>query len=367
VVKFPFRLANSQSAAGTVQTIPGVSRIHAATTVETVAGKSKIHAISTVETLPGVSNIHATSNVAAISGKSNLKVKSNLDLGPLQSTGFDIGPLQSPPIITTIHPIPGISFVHANKTVRPLDGISFIHPNKSVETLSGVSHLVAPGLIVKSVSGISSILADTIPPTSPGSLSRSQSGACVTLTWTAATASTFISSYTIWRCSGVGCAILSPIATVTGSTLTYTDCSVTSGSYTYQVTAANGSGVPGPPSTGTTIIVALTTVVTLSGVSNIHGGATKTISGVSNITSAIPSLGARVSQELLIVTRHPTQAGDGSGNSVNVSQALAIVTKHPTQLDVRVSQVVLIVRVPYVPRVCWGYSSDNYGLGGAPL
>jgi len=66
------------------------------------------------------------------------------------------------------------------------------------------------------------------------------------LSWTAAVPSSNggpIASYFIERCTGFGCSNFSQIASVSGSTLTYTDTSISSGTvYNYRVRAEDSSG-----------------------------------------------------------------------------------------------------------------------------
>jgi hypothetical protein len=68
------------------------------------------------------------------------------------------------------------------------------------------------------------------------------------MSWTASTGGA-ISNYLIERCAGVGCSSFSQIASVSGSTLTYTDTPIAAGTiYAYRV-RAESSGVFGPYST----------------------------------------------------------------------------------------------------------------------
>ena len=61
------------------------------------------------------------------------------------------------------------------------------------------------------------------------------------LTWSASVGGT-IANYFIERCTGVGCSNFSQIASVPGTTLTYPDPSITSGTiYNYRVRAENSS------------------------------------------------------------------------------------------------------------------------------
>ena len=62
------------------------------------------------------------------------------------------------------------------------------------------------------------------------------------LSWTASTGG-IIANYYVERCAGVGCGTFSQIATLSGSTLTYTDTTISSGTvYSYRVRAQNTVG-----------------------------------------------------------------------------------------------------------------------------
>ena len=69
------------------------------------------------------------------------------------------------------------------------------------------------------------------------------------MSWTASTGGT-IANYYIERCTGLGCSNFSQIASVSGSTLTYTDTTISSGTvYNYRVRAQNSGGTYSPYST----------------------------------------------------------------------------------------------------------------------
>ncbi len=66
------------------------------------------------------------------------------------------------------------------------------------------------------------------------------------MSWTASTGG-IIANYYIERCTGLGCSNFSQIASVSGSTLTYTDTTISSGTvYNYRVRAQNSSGTFSP-------------------------------------------------------------------------------------------------------------------------
>ncbi len=69
------------------------------------------------------------------------------------------------------------------------------------------------------------------------------------LSWTASTGGT-IANYYIERCTGLSCSNFSQVASVSGSTVTYTDATISSGTvYNYRVRAQNSGGTYSPYST----------------------------------------------------------------------------------------------------------------------
>ncbi len=85
--------------------------------------------------------------------------------------------------------------------------------------------------------------ADTSPPTAPASLTATATGpTTVTLSWQASTDNVGVTAYTVYRGT-------TAIATVSGSTTSYTDSGLTPGTaYSYTVTASDGAGNVSPPS-----------------------------------------------------------------------------------------------------------------------
>jgi chitodextrinase len=85
-------------------------------------------------------------------------------------------------------------------------------------------------------------LADTTPPTAPGSLTATApSGTQVNLAWTAATDNVGVTSYLVERCQGTGCSNFAQIGTAT--TTTFGDTGLTpGGSYSYRVRATDAAG-----------------------------------------------------------------------------------------------------------------------------
>ena len=87
-------------------------------------------------------------------------------------------------------------------------------------------------------------IADTTPPTQPGTLSANAvTGGEVDLSWGASTDNVGVTGYLIERCSGGGCSNFTQIASVSGTTTTYKDTSVSANtSYSYRVRATDAAG-----------------------------------------------------------------------------------------------------------------------------
>jgi fibronectin type 3 domain-containing protein len=85
---------------------------------------------------------------------------------------------------------------------------------------------------------------DTTPPSQPGTLSASAvSGGEVDLGWGASTDNVGVTSYLVERCQSAGCTNFAQIATVSGTTTSYKDTTVSgSTSYSYRVRAADAAG-----------------------------------------------------------------------------------------------------------------------------
>ena len=85
---------------------------------------------------------------------------------------------------------------------------------------------------------------DGQPPSAPGTLSASPFSATrVDLSWGAAGDNVAVTGYHIERCQGAGCTNFAQIATVSGSTLSYSDTGLSaSTSYSYRVRANDAAG-----------------------------------------------------------------------------------------------------------------------------
>ena len=86
--------------------------------------------------------------------------------------------------------------------------------------------------------------ADTTPPSAPGTLTGSASSSSrIDLGWGAASDNVGVSGYRIERCQGAGCSSFAQIATVSGSTLSYSDTGLSASTgYSYRVRAADAAG-----------------------------------------------------------------------------------------------------------------------------
>jgi chitodextrinase len=84
---------------------------------------------------------------------------------------------------------------------------------------------------------------DTQPPSNPTNLVATAGPMDTVLTWTASTDNVGVTGYFVERCEGVSCTNFAQIATVSGSTTTYTDSGVTAdASYAYRVRATDAAG-----------------------------------------------------------------------------------------------------------------------------
>lgn len=97
---------------------------------------------------------------------------------------------------------------------------------------------------------------DTTPPTIPTATAAANGAGQITLTWTAATDASGISTYNIRRCSPTPCTPSTVIASVSGATLSYVNTGLTSStSYAYTVNAvdpSNNQGTYSAQATATT-------------------------------------------------------------------------------------------------------------------
>ena len=84
----------------------------------------------------------------------------------------------------------------------------------------------------------------TTPPTAPTNLTATVSGSQINLSWTASTDNVGVTGYLLERCPGAGCTTFAQIATPTATT--YSDISLTPGSYSYRVRATDAAGYLSP-------------------------------------------------------------------------------------------------------------------------
>src|SRR6202049_1366504 len=86
--------------------------------------------------------------------------------------------------------------------------------------------------------------ADTTPPTTPSALTATAASRTqINLSWIPSTDNVGVTGYLIERCQGAGCAVFAQIGTTTGTTITFSDSSLTpSTNYSYQVRATDAAG-----------------------------------------------------------------------------------------------------------------------------
>jgi hypothetical protein len=89
---------------------------------------------------------------------------------------------------------------------------------------------------------------DSQPPSAPGALSATgATSARIDLSWGAATDNLGVTGYLVERCAGTSCANFTQIASVSGTTLVYSDAGlIPSSGYSYRVRASDGAGNLGP-------------------------------------------------------------------------------------------------------------------------
>ena len=85
---------------------------------------------------------------------------------------------------------------------------------------------------------------DTTPPSAPTNLTATAtSSSQINLSWTASTDNVGVTGYFVQRCSGSGCTTFAQVASVAGTTTTYSDTGLTgSTSYSYRVQATDAAG-----------------------------------------------------------------------------------------------------------------------------
>jgi fibronectin type 3 domain-containing protein len=82
------------------------------------------------------------------------------------------------------------------------------------------------------------------PPTAPSNLTATAASATqINLSWTASTDQVGVTGYDIQRCSGSGCSNFAQVTSVSGTTTSYSDTSLTAAtSYSYRVQATDAAG-----------------------------------------------------------------------------------------------------------------------------
>jgi chitodextrinase len=87
-----------------------------------------------------------------------------------------------------------------------------------------------------------SAAGDTQAPSIPGSLTATPGSMQTVLAWSASSDNVGVTGYLIERCQGVSCSGFAQIATVPGTSTTYTDAGITAGTnYSYRVRATDAA------------------------------------------------------------------------------------------------------------------------------
>ena len=365
------------------------------TTTKTITGQAEVRHAATIT---GQAFIHNTST-QSLSGRGFIFIPRSVspDIGPLQSFSFphnqDIGPLQSLPVFQTQktllgqailignsvqaitgqayligqqHFLNGTSYIKklsvhrtltgqaivqriTTKTItaqsyiapvgtvqtrKTLDGQAFIHATTK-KTITGTAEIFKAGLTA-TITGQAVIDApDTIPPTQVLGLTAFGT----TFTWLPSTDNVAVTGYIIQRCSGGGCTSFTTVATVSGSTLTYTQpTGLPPGVYCYQIIAVDAAGNQATPSAAVCI--------------NLNPGTSAyTITGQGYVLSATPTAGVLLSQNPLQVLR--------AGADIEVSQMVVQVLTQANDAGMVVSQVNLRVAIPFTPAETRSWSSGG--------
>jgi chitodextrinase len=101
---------------------------------------------------------------------------------------------------------------------------------------------------------------DTVAPSAPGALTATGAVGSASLAWTAATDNVGVTSYNIYRSTSPGFTPAPANRVGQSSTVSFTDKTVTSGAYYYQVTAQDAAGNVGPASNEASALVTADTV-----------------------------------------------------------------------------------------------------------
>jgi fibronectin type 3 domain-containing protein len=140
-------------------------------------------------------------------------------------------------------------------------------------------------------------LADTTPPSTPGSPSATGALGKATLTWTASTDNVGVDHYNVYRSMTSG---FSPVAgnrIASPAGLTYTDSPLTAGEYFYRVTAVDALGNESAP---TSELAATATADVDAPSVSISAPAAGTVSGTVNVTAVASDNVAVTGVQLLV-------------------------------------------------------------------
>jgi len=355
------------------------------TAAQTITGQAELRHAQTISGQAFIFNTTART----LTGQGYIFIPRQVspDIGPIQSFSFphgqDIGPIQSLPVFQTLKIISGQAILIGNsvqtitgqayligqqkvlsgtsyvkklsvhrtlsgqaivqhvtqktitgqsyvapvgtvQTRKTLDGQAFVY-NTTQKTITGTAEIFKAGLSA-TITGQAYIDApDTIPPTQVLGLTATGT----TFSWLPSTDNVAVTGYIVQRCSGGGCTSYTTVATVSGSTLTWTQpTGIPPGVYCYQIIAVDAAGNQATPSAAVCI--------------NLNPGTSAyTITGTGYVLSATPTAGVLLAQNPLQVLR--------AGADIQNSQMVVQVLTQASDAGMVVSQVNLRVAIPFTP------------------
>jgi hypothetical protein len=320
---FPFYLPATLVKGLTIvstKTITGQSCVRV-TTVKAITGQSSVKR-QTVRSIVGYSLITTSAPIVPSLTPAILPFGLVAQLG-VKESGSPITSLktitgQSSILRQTVRSLTGYSFIQNFRTktitgqsdilvvsVKNINGSADIIAT-SVQTIQGSGFIVYPiqhiygfaviiGTTVQNLNAQSMIAVMTTPPTAPASLTATGTGAAV-LVWSPSTDPLGVTAYEIQSAPCGGSPTWTTIATVSGTTLTYTD-NPGPGCWQYQIIALNAFGQTSSPSPSASITLTYTTTdQDINGQACISAGSLQVITGQSLIVTSTPSSGFRITQ-----------------------------------------------------------------------
>jgi len=226
----------------------------------------------------------------------------------------------------TVQALPGAGDIQSF-TTQTITGAGFCQP--PIQRIFGRADIQA--YITKTITGASFLITEGSAPTAPSTLSVTGTGSA-TLVWSASTdVGGVLTGYVIERapCSSM---TFTTIATVSASTLTYTD-NPGPGCFQYYVYAVNSFGqTSGHSPTESITLTFTTTVQNISGQAALQLGTQQDINGQACIVTSTPSLGVRLTQvneqisenkfPNVLITQANLMAAENRKVNVNITQAV---------------------------------------------